>query len=585
MRFRRMVKSNADMEADAEMCTSMRRVAVCGTSPRINGHRPPSSSAESMSYSSSQDSDDVDERAPESEATAEELAELAERRLLVAWRRQREQLAAFESSYKESKTTIRKMAQELVMKIREHEVRLLEEVETRRDTAYKRLGVRRDAVDRRIDALQQLCSDVRREEPAAVEKLQRELSTNSGDVAAVESISISAVRCNTAFATLDCPYDFAAPYNGTRRCSVNVPAPSPTKPTRLRTGSLQVGSSLGVHHLDVASAAGGGGSEAAGRRFSLQVRPHYIHLSPMLQRNVIANENQPEYPQAVTLPLPPPSLKLLWEVTTEGSEPGQLNCPNDVLFLPTGELVISDRDNHRLQVLDSTTGAPLRCLGNGRISPRRIALTRDNLIAVTDSKDNLVKLFNASGQQVAVWGRKRFKPMFKAPCAIACTSHRQFIVSDMERHSVTLHATDSKLLRHLGRDSCNNGDRGGGTMEFHSPSYVTVNHRDQIIVSDNWNHSVTAFDQHGTFVFAVEPRDTLKYPNGVTSDRHGNLYVASWGSHSVLRFGPDGKFDRELLNRSRNGIYHPAGVAVLGDKMAVTEYSDTHSALRLYILP
>ena len=328
-----------------------------------------------------------------------------------------------------------------------------------------------------------------------------------------------------------------------------------------------------MHHLGVAN-------DLPSRRYSLQ-QPHHqpVHLSPSLHHNWRHRQQLSQHRSTDCLsegyePENSPT-QLMWELVDEGPNLGQINCPNDICFLPNGHLVVSDRDNLRLQVFDEQ-GKVVRVIGEGKVKPRRIAVTRDGNVAVTDSKDNVVKVFSPNGQQISTFGKKRFKQMFKSPAGIACNSRGQFIVSDMERHTVTIHNSDGKLLRHLGGE-------GGGIMEFHSPSYIAVNRHNHIIVSDNWNHTVTLFDEQGNFLYSAECNDDLKYPNGIScSAQDGSFYVALWGSHGVAHFSKDGKFAGQVLCRGENSIYHPAGIAVRDNVLAVSEYSDSHSAVRYY---
>ena len=526
----------------------------------------------------------------------------------------RSDIVAYEDGYRESKALVRQMAQELVMKIRAHEARLLEEIEARRETMYKKLGLGhgRDKLDKLIKQMEkthaegeaimsesaQTCQspELSPNYNAVVDKLREELeeaeNMPSADVK-VFPIYLSPVRCNTAFACLEDQHLNGATgghghLNGlsvchNRRKSMPHSPYKPSSCSRGRNNSLQASSSFGsnMHQLVVIPQEANRGSQSPStgrepieRRVSVMQHSAFSS-NHMWNRSESTSSSQT--PDCLSESYEDSSTQLLWELSTEGALQGQINCPNDIAFLPNGHLVVSDRDNYRLQVFDAE-GKSVSIIAEGKIKPRRIAVTRDGHIAVTDSKDNMVKVFDTQGNLVSSWGKKRFKQMFKSPCAIACTHKGQFVISDMERHTVTMHSSDGKLLRHLG------GENGGST-EFHSPSYISVNPRNNdIIVADNWTHSVKVFDEHGNFKLHAESNDDLKYPNGIACGAEGNFFVALWGSHTLTEFSATGKYTETVLNRAGNSIYHPAGVAVHGNMLAISEYSDTHSALRFYAL-
>ncbi|XP_069121862.1 uncharacterized protein [Argopecten irradians] len=61
---------------------------------------------------------------------------------------------------------------------------------------------------------------------------------------------------------------------------------------------------------------------------------------------------------------------------------------------------------------------------------------------------------------------------------------------------------------------------------------------------------------------------------GVDVDREGNVYVCGYGSHNVVQMSGDRKNVRELLT-SADGINKPEAISVCGDKVVVTNLSDT----------
>ena len=270
-------------------------------------------------------------------------------------------------------------------------------------------------------------------------------------------------------------------------------------------------------------------------------------------------------------------------MTEEGDGFDQLRCPTDVKFLPDGRCVIADRDNERLCIY-SNKGQCVKVIAKGKVKPRRLTVTKDGLIAVTDSKENIIKVYDTSGHQVASWGKKIFKNLFKSPCGIAVMSSGHYVVSDLERHTVGIYTSEGKLHSYLGYSPGKDSPKKGQS-EFHSPSYIHVDTKDNIVISDSWNRSVKVYKPSGKLSFQFsklsDDGEDLKYPNGVTTDKHGNMLIADWGSHTVSVFDCNGQFKRHLVGRN-DLIHHPAGIDVAAGRLAITEFSENHSSIRVY---
>ena len=522
----------------------------------------------------------------------------------VKWLKSR--LSQFEESYILCQQLIHKTADNLVTKIRAHEKRLLQEIETSRETEYRKLGLTQPQVDRNLTTMkvlkkrgQEVLLDTQGEKQVDLtdllepieHSLQASIFTFDHDLSALSPLHFCPVRCNTSFATIS-DNEPATPglvRRKERHISVAAVPGSPTFTLASSSNNLSGSSSTFRGSADSAWKKPSNNSMSLvrspsfpcrstllqdgglkQRRYSLQMFPiHPVQNGGSIRRS----------PTSPTLPGLPDELSMTptleWDMSQEGGALGEINCPNDVVFFLNDTIAISDRDNERIQILD-TRGQFVNVIGQGKIKPRRLAITREGHIAVTDSRDNLVKIYDGKGRHVSSWGKKRFKPTFKAPCGIAVNSMGQFIMSDMEKREVTVHQPDGKLLYNLS----NIGD-----VSFQSPSYVAVNQKDDILVSDNWDHCVKVFDKDGHFIRQFSQLhnedNSLKYPNGLCGDSMGGILVADWGGHCVSSFDHDGTFLGNVLTRDQ-GLYHPAGVAVHDNLLVLSEYSETHSSVRLY---
>ena len=115
------------------------------------------------------------------------------------------------------------------------------------------------------------------------------------------------------------------------------------------------------------------------------------------------------------------------------------------------------------------------------------------------------------------------------------------------------------------------GQKGESVGEFNGPWGVAVNNRDEIAVTELFNHRVSVFTSDGTLLrsFGVEDE---KNGSGIAIDSHGNIVVTDCKNHRVqvfdrngnfLRnFGEYGSLDRQLKNPEGLSIYDNGNIIV-----------------------
>ena len=528
--------------------------------------------------------------------SGEPLPEAADSEKLRCLRGICEEVCSFQQLCQDLRQQVQLVAKQLISNIQHHEERLLEELATRQDTELRKLGPGLADLRTLTPQLTQQGADdifaMDTDKPVSEESLSTLLYENTAVSEAIDqwleddrelelpALAFVAVRCNTAFGTIE---DIQEGDTISKEiCS--SPTNYPSRKTSWRTNPAQVRSGTASPHLPRSSP----GSSEPYLNIEAPTRDY------ILRRVHSARERELRRHSSITEKPSSPRVKrslsvregvhgglvsrLLWEVSVEGSQPGEVQCPSSVAFLHSGDLAVADKDNDRIQVF-SPNGKYQRTIGQGKVRPRRLSITAEGHIAVTDAKEECIKVFTEAGDAVSGWGKKRLKTAFKCPCAIATTTKGHLVVSDIEKQSVGVYQPDGKCVRQLGSSRSN-------SSAFQSPLYASTDHMGRILVSDNSSHTVKVFDAQGTPQFQISELspsgEHLKFPNGVCVDCHGNILVADWGNHSVGLFNPDGIFLRQLLSRS-DGLYHPADIAVHGKNLlALTEFSDGHSALKMF---
>jgi len=117
------------------------------------------------------------------------------------------------------------------------------------------------------------------------------------------------------------------------------------------------------------------------------------------------------------------------------------------------------------------------------------------------------------------------------------------------------------------------GKVGSVNGMFRSPRPLAVTDRDEIVVVDNGNHRVQAFDSNGTFLRSFghkgENAGEFSYPNGIAIDNDKKVFIADMGNHTgnvivvdkgnklIKIFTPDGRFVMKIGGRgSFSNPYH-----------------------------
>ncbi|CAD5113344.1 unnamed protein product [Dimorphilus gyrociliatus] len=262
-----------------------------------------------------------------------------------------------------------------------------------------------------------------------------------------------------------------------------------------------------------------------------------------------------------------------WRLEKEGSAVGDINCPNDLVLVENeARLAVADRGNCRIQLFDANNGSCIKELANG-ITTRRLAVSASgNYITTTDHG---VKIVNPHTNSISTFGNtKKLKNLLPQPCAIGITKKGTVIISDTQQKTISVFSEEGKHLFDFDKRS----------SPLDSPTYLTIDRKNRVLVSDSWGSVIKIFDaSNGKYINSVGQltRDGrhLKFPNGITSDNRNSFYVADWGAHIVTKFEDDA-FSSCLMTRA-DSLKNPAGVCVnkSGNKLFVAEYSDSHSAI------
>jgi len=210
-------------------------------------------------------------------------------------------------------------------------------------------------------------------------------------------------------------------------------------------------------------------------------------------------------------------------IGSRGAGNGQFNQPcGGVAFDGEGNLVVSDTDNHRIQVLRYIDGAHLRTIGS---------------------------VGAGKGQFYRPWG-------------IAFDGAGHIVVSEIGNKRVqVLRYSDGAHLRTIGSE-------GSGNGQFNDPKGIAVDGEGNVAVFDGCSCRVQVHRlSDGAYIRTIGGSGNGQFGGGnggVAFDSEGNLVVADWAGHrvQVLRYS-DGTHLRTIGSEGEGAgqFFGPTGVA------------------------
>ena len=132
----------------------------------------------------------------------------------------------------------------------------------------------------------------------------------------------------------------------------------------------------------------------------------------------------------------------------------EFGCLIDVAIAPTGEVVIADRGNRCVVVLDDKLNL-LKLIGQGSgnsrlVIPDGVAVI-DNVIAVSDWGSHQVKKYSLQGELLSVIGcRGDNNGQFDHPRGLAFNNNKLLYVVDLGNHRVQVFQQDDKFAFSFG---------------------------------------------------------------------------------------------------------------------------------------
>ena len=183
--------------------------------------------------------------------------------------------------------------------------------------------------------------------------------------------------------------------------------------------------------------------------------------------------------------------KFIKKFGSEGIGDGQFNGPCGMSVDGDNRIIVTDWNNHRIQVFTSD-GKFLFSFGDkgdGKLLHPRFAIYHDNadVFVVSDTGNDVIKVFDKHGGFVKSIGSPGLKRgELCGPRGLAIDKNSNIIVCDFENHRLQVFSLDGVVLNAFGTN-------GKGIGQFAFPLSVSVSAGDKVLVSDWGNNRVQIF--------------------------------------------------------------------------------------------
>ncbi|GBL73928.1 E3 ubiquitin-protein ligase TRIM71 [Araneus ventricosus] len=224
---------------------------------------------------------------------------------------------------------------------------------------------------------------------------------------------------------------------------------------------------------------------------------------------------------------------------TPGSRPGQFDRPAGVTTDHLGRIIVADKDNHRIQIFDSEGNFILkfgeRGSKNGQFNyPWDVAVNAEGHILVSDTRNHRLQLFTSDGTFINKYGFDGgLWKQFDSPRGVAFTADGHMVVTDFNNHRILVVHPNFQSARFLGQEGSNNG-------HFLRPQGVAVDPEGHIIVADSRNHRIQIFHPNGHFLCKFGTPGTgpgqMDRPSGVCISPEGYIIIVDFGNNRVQVF-------------------------------------------------
>ena len=238
------------------------------------------------------------------------------------------------------------------------------------------------------------------------------------------------------------------------------------------------------------------------------------------------------------------------KINVELQSDGEYAWISGPTFLTSGELILCDRNNYKLKLLDKSLQMKESIDVPGR--PWDVAPVNQHQVIVTFPFEQYLQFIQVTPSLAL--GRTLELEM---QCRGAAVSRESIYISfdDLGECKIGIYDLTGKKKRMIGPYSC----KDGSNLQFKKPLYIDVLNDEKIFVSgvDDKSNTSTVYclERNGNVLYSIS-NPSFNSCRGISVDENENLLLCDWISHKVFLITKDGKEVREFLTE-KDGLDQP----------------------------
>jgi tripartite motif-containing protein 71 len=259
---------------------------------------------------------------------------------------------------------------------------------------------------------------------------------------------------------------------------------------------------------------------------------------------------------------------------SSGSGNGYFDLPTKIAELADGKIAVSDIVNNRIQIFDSS-GAFINKFGSEGSDDGQfqyisgLAVFADGDIAVSDTVNNRIQIFNSVGEFKSKFGSRgsgsgSSNGKFYNPGEIAVLANGNIAVWDTYNHHIQIFDASGTFISKFGSEGSDNG-------EFNNPRGLAVFANGNIAVCDTDNNRIQIFNSVGAFISKFGSQGSgegeFMIPSGIAGLADGNIAVCDTNNNRIQIFDSVGAFISKFGSEgSGEGEFkNPRGISTLSN--------------------
>ena len=202
----------------------------------------------------------------------------------------------------------------------------------------------------------------------------------------------------------------------------------------------------------------------------------------------------------------------------------------DVAIGVNNEVIIIDETNNCAIVLDCNF-ALLAVIGQGSgdnrlVDPDGVAVSKDDIIAISDSSSHQVKKYSLQGKLLSIIGYKKGNNngQFSVPRGLVFSSNKMLYVVDGLNYRIQVFQQDDKFAFTF-------GSKGSNPGQFQTPVRIAIDTDNRVLVSDLIGNHISLFSHTGSFISRI----TCNWPWAITVSPDGHIIAGCGGDNNKIR--------------------------------------------------